>query len=389
MNFKSPQAINIIGEERCTGCFGCYSVCPNNAIQMNINGEGFFRPLINLDICTLCGLCSNVCPVLHTKRLKEHHYSECKLKVYAAWSKDEEIVKESSSGGLFSELSRSVLDDGGFVAGAIMNNDLTVSHVVSNNEGIARRMRGSKYLQSNLGDTPKQILKLLRSGKKVLFTGTPCQVAMITLITKDHEKLYTCDLICHGVPSSLVFKHYYSSFSNNIKSFNFRDKRYGWKNYCLSFEETDKKKTFLNRKKDPFFFGYMKNIYLQKSCYDCPFCDIPRVGDITLGDYWEVEKEHFNFLGVSAVSLNSDKGVELFNEITKQIVFYETNISDLKKKNPRFNSAHFDYYEQRDHFFHDFKEKGYNYVKKKYMSQPSLPKRILWKLKRILNKVAF
>jgi len=355
---------------------------------MHIDDEGFFRPVIASEICTLCGFCSTVCPVLQAEKVKKHHYTKHQLKVYAAWSKDKDIVEESSSGGLFSEFSRAVLEYGGFVAGAVMNSNLTVNHVVSSDEEVVRRMRGSKYLQSKLGDVPKQISKLLGSGKQVLFSGTPCQVAMIRMITKNNRNLFTCDLICHGVPSSLVFKHYHSSLSNDIESYNFRDKRHGWKKFCLSFVESNKKK-LINRKKDPFFSGYMKNIYLQTSCYACPFCDIPRVGDITLGDYWDVEKGHYNHSGVSAVSLNSNKGVALFNKITERLVFFETDVSDLKMKNPRFHSAHFDYNEQREHFFHDFNKQGYEYVKKKYLSPPSLSKRVSRKLMRIFHKCHF
>lgn len=220
-------AIKIIKSNNCTGCFACYNVCPVNAIEMKYDDEGFYKPLISSN-CIECGRCIKICPVI------DNINSNKVLETYAAWSNDEEILLNSSSGGIFSELALNILNDNGIVYGVGWENGEVKHKRITTKDGL-RELQGSKYLPSFVGEAYKSVLEDLKNGKKVLFSGTPCQIAGLNKIVR-HDNLITVDLICHGMPSYKVFKKYCKEeFLEEVKKVDFRSKKTGWINFSLVF----------------------------------------------------------------------------------------------------------------------------------------------------------
>lgn len=308
--------IAILKENECTGCGSCLNVCPVGAISMLENSEGFLYPQIDEEKCTNCGLCKNICPAINPN-YKNNKSPEC----YAYMASDEERLK-SSSGGAFPVLAHWFINNGGYVAGAVWTDDYQVEHIVSNNIEDIERMRNSKYLQSDTKNCYKEIKQLLEDNKKVLFTGTPCQVAGLkSFLQKDYRKLYCVDIICHGVPSPKAFRKYIGEFlkTNDEKwvNTNFRDKINGW-NPALTTTTTTT--TTCPAAQDVFMQSFLKNLCLRKSCANCKFQTIPRQGDITIGDFWGIgnyRKKLDDKKGTSVILENNQKSKILINILKK------------------------------------------------------------------------
>lgn len=278
-------AIEVIGYEKCAGCFACYNACSFNAIDMKISDEGFYIPFVNREKCTECGLCQKHCPVIKVNEIRSKNISSPES--FAAWSKDDDTRISSSSGGVFTELALNIIEKGGVVFGAAWNSDFLVEHICVELVEELPLLKGSKYIQSNIGNSYKRVLEELKKGKSVLFSGTPCQVAALkTFTNSDH--LITVDLICHGVPSIVAFKKYleYRSQGKKINNINFRDKKTGWSEFSILLEYTDGSSYSRKFNYDDFCWGFNNNYYLNNLCYECPFSTLPRQGDITLGDFW-------------------------------------------------------------------------------------------------------
>ena len=217
--------INIENKKECVGCAACENVCPRNAINMVEDEEGFVYPKINNKFCISCGLCENVCPMLNEKK-----ESEILPKAYAAYNINEEIRIKSSSGGIFTEIAKSIIEKNGIIFSAIFDKEFNVLHEEITNEKDLEKARGSKYIQSLIGDCYKKAKQYLENGKYVLFTGTPCQIeGLYSFLKKDYENLYTQDLICHGVPSKILWKKYLEYRNDvdrdSLEKITFRDKR--------------------------------------------------------------------------------------------------------------------------------------------------------------------
>lgn len=323
--------IILCSKDACTGCFACQGICPKHAISQVKDDEGFRHPEINKEVCIACHLCERVCPVLNPIK------KNLKGDVYAAWSLDENIRTKSSSGGIFSELAICVLRQGGVVVGASMDNNGYVHHTIISDINELNSHRGSKYVQSMIdGDVYRELRKILLDGRKVLFTGCPCQVAGARSIFKDDENLYTVDIVCHGVPSPEAFAKVYYEIKcqyPNLVSYNFR-KLDSWGvcssvniniNNILTNLPLTGKLTFYQ---DAFLKGLMH----RPNCYSCNYATIERVGDVTLADFWGVgsykpiSDNHKG--GCSMLSVNSVKGKMLFNEIKERIYFDERDIQE-------------------------------------------------------------
>lgn len=379
-------AINIIGDDKCTGCFACYNSCPKDVIQMELNEEGFYIPIVNDKKCSNCNICQEYCPVI---REQSGALSGNKLyKVCAALSTNKTVRLESSSGGIFTELAKFVIKNGGVVFGAAWDENWRVIHIIAKNKDGIANLRGSKYLQSYIGYTYKEILELLKENIKVLFVGTPCQVAALKNFTND-KNLITIDLVCHGVPSIKVFELYiyYLFHGEKITSISFRNKKTGWEKFCIRIE-TQSGKVYTKRHfLDPFFSGFLKNVYLRRSCYGCPFNKIPRYGDITLGDYWGVPQNLKNEEGVSVVLINSEKGLKIFEKIieSRRITAFETDIGIATKENPRIITGNFSIPDSRESFFRDLGKNGFGALNKKYIKAKS--NILIYKISSIKNKV--
>lgn len=317
---------SVVSNQQCSGCSACFSVCPVNAISMQRNSEGFLIPTIDQKKCIHCNLCNQVCPLLVNKISDEQRDIPT---TYAGWAKDELIRKKSSSGGIFSILAQYVLDNRGYVCGASFDKNKKLSHVIVSRKSELEKLRGSKYLQSEIGNVFRQIKELLDNNKLVLFVGVPCQIAGLkTYLRKEYKTLIAVDIVCHGVPSSLVFEKYVKEIEKNNKisvtNIKFRDKITGWKSFSITLKN-DKKTIYSKILSDDIYGkGFLSNLYLTPICTSCPFSMFPKYSDITLGDYWgiwEYKKQLDDDKGTSLILVNNDKGEYIFNQIKINIKY--------------------------------------------------------------------
>lgn len=258
---------------------------------------------------------------------------------YAAANKNDLIRKSSSSGGIFFLMAKAILQDGGVVFGAKMNGSSEVEHSACEKLEDIFPFLGSKYVQSKMGDAYIEVYRYLQKGKKVLFSGTPCQIAGLkSYLAKEYDTLYTLDLACHGVPSKKVWRSYLKeSFGEKqIKNINFRDKTEGWKNFSLEIEFENGEKYRKKRKRDLYMKGFLQNIYLRPSCYECRFKGVRRESDVTLADFWQIESmrpEMDDDKGTSFILIQSLKGERLWNRISREVNFCQANIEDAVQNN--------------------------------------------------------
>lgn len=377
----------IIEKKECCGCHACFNICPKNAISMIDDEKGFKHPIINQNKCIDCGLCKRVCPILNNIKIKNNP------RAYACYNLNEVERQNSSSGGVFVLLAKEILKKEGVIFGAYLNAKFVVEHTVIKKEDDLYKLMGSKYVQSTIGNTYKQVKSALNAGKYVLFTGTPCQIeGLKSYLMKDYDKLYTQDIICHGVPSPLVwekYKEYRKSIDNEEPlSISFRNKDEGWSSFNMKF--TYHKKDYKeNQYKDLFMQAFLKNTTLRDSCYNCHFKKINRVSDITLADYWginEIHPEFYDNKGTSVLIVNSDKGNELFNLIKDKIKYIETDFNYIKKRNSSLvKSVAED--KNREKFFENLNNIDFQKLVKKYTYKRPLYKKILSKCKRIIKKI--
>lgn len=339
--------------EKCTGCSGCAQICPKSAITMYVNDEGFLYPQINYSLCVDCGLCHSVCQA--ELEISANKFND---NAFLCYSKDDFVRKNSSSGGIFYEIAKSVIVDGGYVCSAKYNNDFEVVHSVTSSLEELNAMLKSKYIQSNIGDTYKRIEELLCSDKKVLFVGTPCQVKGLKLfLKKDYKNLICGEVVCHGVPSNKVFKKYieYIHKNSKLKSIDFRDKTTGWNDYTIKFEFEDGYIFREKRNKCIYFMGFIDNLYLRESCYQCD-CKLENsFADFTLGDYWGIEKikpQINDDKGVSLLITNSEKANSMINCLSN-IYIEKINDEQFFKYNPSIIMSA-PYNNKRKVFFQNF-----------------------------------
>lgn len=317
----------------CCGCSACYSICPKGCIEMNMNAEGFFRPYIDATKCTNCKVCEKVCPLNCITPTSTPN-------AYAVISNDKNSRLSSSSGGVFSLLAQSIIEKGGIVFGAAFDDNFNVVHKVAQNVEEIAIFRGSKYVQSNIGNCYKQAKYFLDNNRWVYFSGTPCQIAGLkSYLGSDYVKLITQDVICHSVPSPIVWAEYKKFRENEAgaKTVNasFRYKEAGIPGYKIRL-------VFENGKihscdgNDPYFLAFINGLSSQESCFDCKFKGLSRASDITLADYWGIETQHpeLDYIdGASLVFIHSDKGNELFEKIKSFITYKKTAPLDSVKKN--------------------------------------------------------
>lgn len=325
--------VDDLNKNFCTGCATCYSICPVKAIEMKENIKGFLEPIIDYEKCINCGLCAKRCPQLVSKEKNEtlwiNHY-----KCFAVMADDKTRLK-SASGGVFAMLARHFLDIGGYVAGAIFDENLKVKHVVSNKIEDIEKMKDSKYIQSSIGNCYNKIKELLENGKKVLFSGTPCQIAGLRIfLQRKYNNLFCVDVICHGIPSQKVFDKYIDENfeKDEIKSFKFRDKQIkGWsQGNCLSVTLNGKPV-----KNNDYFYLFINNFILRESCFSCSFAKFPRQGDLTIGDLWGKENRKNNDnLGTSVVIFNNQKGKALFKILKASKYCKKVSLKRVIKGNP-------------------------------------------------------
>ena len=358
--------MNIEKVEKCYGCTACKSICPNNCISMQPNKEGFLIPVIDKSKCINCGLCTRVCPRLANK-LTDNKV----IKSYAVKNKKEEIRLNSTSGGFFSAIADYFIKNNGVIYGCILDDDLKIKHVRTEKD--YKKMIGSKYVQSDLQNTFIEIQKDLKNNRMVLFTGTPCQCSGLKLyLRKDYSNLYVIDLICHGVPSPLLWKEYINYLTKKngeILKYNFRSKIEGWHTHTEVIEYKDGNIEVNTRDSNINKNLFNTNYNLRNSCYDCQFSSDLRIGDITIGDAWGLQNINKKF--------DDNKGINLICE--------EADIEQYSKYNPNLVKPTF-CGEERDKFWNTYFQKGYIALIKKYTDY-SFKRRTKEKIKKMLIKL--
>lgn len=316
--------INGISKGVCTGCGACYNRCPVDAIEMLEDKEGFKYPYIDMDKCISCGKCVNVCPEANVEQINQnlHEKPEC----YAAMA-DTSIRMKSSSGGVFTVLAELIYRKSGLVCGAVYSDDYrSVYHIVSDNSQDLDKIRGSKYVQSDIGKCFRTIKEALEEDRYVLFSGCPCQVSGLYMyLGQQYEKLLTIDVVCHGVNSLKAYNSYIDELAKerDIEKVNFRDKTvHGWSS-IVNIKFTDGSEYDAAWNKNQWYDLFLGGVINRKSCATCHYAQINRMGDITLGDFWQVHKwdESCNdWKGTSLVLLNSEKGKKFYKELAENLM---------------------------------------------------------------------
>lgn len=328
--------IKLLDSDKCTGCAACASICPTHSITMKEDTEGFLQPRIDKKTCIGCHKCQKTCPILN----KEPE-SSGETKAFAAINKDDAIRAKSSSGGVFYALAKWTIERQGVVFGARFDDHWEVMHDYAETLKDIEPFMGSKYIQSRIGETYKLAKSFLENGRWVLFSGTPCQLGGLrAFLGEEYERLIQVDLICYGVPSPKVWREYlkcYSKKNGKIVGVTFRDKHDGWNHYkCVV--STDK--NIVESEKNLFIKGFFKDIYLRNSCYNCRFRSVNRNTDITIADYWGVEKHYpkmFDNKGTSIVFSHSGVGDRVLSEIIEDLCLAPQSIENAIEFNPCIN----------------------------------------------------
>lgn len=337
-------------KQDCCGCTACASICPKKCIRMQEDNEGFLYPETDTTLCVNCNACNNVCPVINKKDRRTP------LQSYAAINKDSETLLKSSSGGVFSSLAEYILSLGGVVFGAVWDEDKVV-HTYIDILVELYRMRGSKYVQSDLKDSFRQARQFLNEGRLVLFSGTPCEIGGLkSYLHKEYDNLLTVDVACHGAPSPKVMSLYLSElkkkYGNEVK-LDFRSKPDGWQNYKVTAYTGDKHFFYEGQKENIFMKGFLRELYSRPSCHECAFKEFRSQSDITLADFWGVQDifpEMDVHNGVSLVLLNSENARKLFSCLHNSINTKQVSINDALGKNGALLHTE-DPHPEREYFF--------------------------------------
>ncbi len=375
---ERPAVPTLCERELCTGCTACASVCPVSAITMAPDHEGFLRPVVG-DACIHCGKCQGVCPPLQPRRDTPPH--AC---AHGVWNNDEAERVASSSGGFFSLLARRTLERGGAVFGAVLDETMTVRHACARTEEEFAAMRGSKYVQSDLGDTFRQARALLEEGVPVLFSGVPCQVdGLLRFLGKDYENLLTCDLVCHGVPSPAVFRAWLDKLEGEhgarAVSVRFKDKSHGWSSPWLTVAFANGQVYTQDFNRTTYGRGFGMQLFLRPACARCGYTSTSRPADFTLADYWgldpRLELPVDRAKGVSMVMVNSEKGQAVFDELSPRFGQVERPLAEAVAGNPRLASP-LTANPRRNSFFAAFSALPFHQAEAAYLALPSLPYRL-------------
>lgn len=401
--------INIKEPKDCCGCNACAQRCPKHCIILTEDHEGFLYPKVNTELCIECGLCEKVCPVINQKPKKGP------LEVYAAINPDEQIRKESSSGGIFTLLAEKIIQENGVVFGARFDENWEVRHDYTETiEGLAV-FRSSKYVQSRIEDNYLKAEKFLKEKRKVLFSGTPCQIAGLKkFLRKEYDNLLTVDFICHGVPSTKVWRMYLDETCRNlikrgsssnfidegrrsyIEAINFRHKILGWKRFSFflklnsAFIQSEKNTEgiFEPFSENAFMKAFLSDTILRPSCYQCPCKSGKSTSDITIADYWNIQQvlpELDDDKGISLVLTNTSKGENIFSSCN--VIYKKTGYEESKGKNGGFHEK-INIPLKREYFFTEINKLDINLSQLIIqVTRKSFPYRIKLKIKKAIKKL--
>lgn len=371
---KENALPKLAGYTDCTGCTACASGCPQNAITMIRDKEGFAYPQIDAASCVRCGHCTSICPALKKRETGPMPA------VYAAWNKDDVIRKDSTSGGIFSLLAEDTLQSGGVVFGAAFDPNMHLRHTACFKEEHLRYLRGAKYVQSDLGETYREIRELIKV-RPVLFSGTPCQVdGLYQFLGERPENLTTCDLVCQGVPSPGVWEDFVRNVQRNkrkqLQAVRFRNKITGWQNshFTLLYRDGSVDSAPLFRTEYGRAFG--RALFLRPSCYRCHYTSMMRPGDFTLGDFWGLMPDELadqQEKGVSLLLVNTPHGSRIFDRLPlgRKAFSPERAIAG----NPRLATP-IAFCPDRAAFFAAYELEPFDKVRRKFFKVPPLPVRL-------------
>lgn len=352
--------------ERCTGCGACVGSCPFGVLQMGESVKGFLTPFGTGVECRDCGRCLEICPALQTSPPEEGP-----PEVVASWATDGRLRGASASGGVFAELARRFLEWGGVVAGARYDGIGTVCHTLIDDPHDLPCLQGSKYVQSHAEGVYPLCLEELERGRKVLFSGTPCQVKAMRLLAEVRgltDPLFCVDLVCYGVPSALFVRRYLGWLEKargaRLSGFLFRDNSLPWSSYGTYAIFEDGSLYRGGHDTDPFYRGF--DISLRESCFKCPFNRFPRPGDLSLGDFWGIADELHDERGVSLVLLNSPRGRELL-ELTEGLHVRQRSIEEACRDNLRVDGRPLPLPDGRIAFFNALRESAFEEVIEQFL----------------------
>ena len=377
--------------KECYGCSACFAVCPKRAVVMKPDVEGFLYPEIDSEKCVRCGRCLSVCSAKTDNRTDNSQLPQ-DLEVFAFRHRKLPVRMASRSGGIFTAVSDLWLKNGGVVYGCVLDKNFNAVHIRAVNPKERDRMRGSKYVQSDMKDIFRQVEKDLKSGIRVMFTGTACQTAGLKqFLGKPYEDMLLCiDIVCHGVPGSRLWKSYLAwqekKHNGRCIDFNFRDKNeFGWKSHIESMVIQKKSGHRTKIYSDIYKMLFMGPV-LRPSCYECKFKQLPHISDITIGDFWGIDNISAEFndnKGVSLVILNTPLGKEVFESIKSQADLIPCNLSESIQ--PRLISPTA-LHPKRQQFHKDICNMSFDDIVKKYAHRP-LKSRLIMKLRILKHKL--
>ena len=344
-------------EKNCSGCGYCVHICTKKAISLKENTDGYIFPVINQDQCINCGICRKTCPQMHPMLVKP-------IKTYSAYRKSEQKREVSSSGGVFASVAEKFLDAHAYVCGAAFDTgfDLKQRMIATHEE--LKPLLGSKYVQSKLLEALPEIKEYCKT-RKVLFCGTPCQVNAVKQYVSNPDNLYTIDIICHGVPPLRMFLSFLKTLYPNAASYNFRDKNQGWSFDAMAIDK-DGKKHQIKHRNSSWMSTYFGGTFYRESCFSCPFANEQRCGDLTIGDFWGIIRQHPELKrrldidkGVSCILVNTEKGKEMLQET--DLVLYDTAYEAIRDGNGPLNHPSKVSQERREKYFAQWR-KHYNWA---------------------------
>lgn len=374
--------IQIKDKHLCCGCGACVASCPMQCVHFQIDEEGFLYPEVDTSVCIDCGKCERFCPVINKQS------PVAPVRVLAAKNKNNEIIMNSSSGGLFTAVAEKCISSGGVVYGAAFDPEWKLRHIAVEELSELSYFQGSKYLQSEVVNVFSSVKEYLKEGRQVVFSGTPCQIAGLKrFLNKEYDNLLAVEIVCHGVPSPKIFREYLARCLNSrtfsdIVEISFRDKREDWVNYHFVVKTIGEKgrMTLIDERasQNLYMQSFLKNYNMRPSCYQCAFKSGSSTADITLADFWgiwDLLPEFYDKYGVSAVFINTDKGDEYINSLDVDSITIDSE--DIFSSNSSLHSSPHEP-SDRNYFWESWSRGDYKTVEKMCLpTQPSIIRRII------------